>query len=154
MFTIVIAILLQILGFFIIYVILRSRIDRTADPGTAIQKMREELNSIMVEINRATEQNVGILEDKIGQLGELVRQADKKLSLLRREEEKQGISEQILKRAQSSLQNLPPEEKTQSKVLRLYREGHTAEDIAGRVGTSLGEVELIISLESRKNRNH
>ena len=150
--TILIAILLQVLGFFLIYLVLRRRIDSSADPGTVIQKMRDELNSIMVEINRTTDQNIGILEDKIKQLSELVTLADKKLTLLRREEEKQGISERILKRAQQSLESRPQGETTQAKVLRLYGEGSSADVIAGQVGTTVGEVELIISLDSRKKQ--
>ena len=44
---------LQVAGFFIIYLLLKRRILQAAGPDAVLDKVRSELNSIMVEINRA-----------------------------------------------------------------------------------------------------
>ena len=147
--VILITVLLQILGFLLVYMLLKRRLDRfTTGPDETVEKVREELNSIMVEINRTTEQNIGIIEDRVSQLSDLIVKADKKLSLLQREDTKRNSSERVLKQIRS--EQPPRENNVHDRVLRLYREGFSPEVIAGHIGTTVGEVELIISLKERK----
>ena len=71
-------------GWALSYRLLRRRLDRDMrrqDPAAAV---RSELQSVMMEINRATEQNVAIIEDRIDQLKSLMKDADKKIDLCKR----------------------------------------------------------------------
>jgi hypothetical protein len=208
------------LGWLLAYFRLRARLAREIEARDPAAEVREELQSIMVEINRTTEQNVAILEDKIEQLSALMKEADRKIGLLRRETEKNEVSRQVYTRvfrappasatetdgprqrpeagtarpegtdsksgsgapagappeaasgAQSGARSeaLPvtpsgtrsassPEpgpsaegtvESLEARILRLAREGFSPEMIAGRVGSTASEVQLIISLAGRR----
>jgi hypothetical protein len=169
------------LGWLVVYRRLRNRLDREIADRDPAEEVREELQSIMVEINRATEQNVAILEDKIEQLSGLLKDADRKIGLLRRESEKNEVSRQVYSRvfrapsaapsegtqprvhvpagskesdAQASSETPGEEEAAteslEARILRLSREGFSPEMIAGRVGSTASEVQLIISLAGRR----
>jgi hypothetical protein len=151
--TILLIVGFQVVGFFILFILLKRRIDRRIAPSDMVREVRNELNSIMVELNRITNQNIGLIEDKINQLKEFLTKADKRLSLLKREEEKHEVSKHsYLKIVQNQPENRPTNKPAdiQKEVIRLHREGFTPGIIAGHIGTTIGEVELIISLEERK----
>jgi hypothetical protein len=139
----------QIVGFFLIYALLKKRLTRFVETEKMGERVREELNSIMVELNRITEQNVGVIEDRIKSLAELLAKADKKIALLKREAEKHEVGSAVYR---SLKERQPPEvgekpESMRQKVLRLHGEGFSPEVIAGNLGTTIGEVELIISMK-------
>ena len=145
-----IAIGIQIVGFFIFYIFVKRALERGNTPDAAIEKVREELNSIMVEINRTTEQNVEIIEDKLKVLTEFLEKADKKLMLLQKEGEKRLVTSSIMRNV--NRKPAPTGKKDKNKrgeVLRLYRDGLSPDEIAGEIGTTVGEVELIISMKNR-----
>ena len=146
---------IQILGFLVVYFFLKRWIERRIKPDEMGQKIQDELGSIMVELNRTTEQNIQLIEDKIGTLKELLAKVDKTLSVLKRESEKHDISRSIYdqirqgqvrdERGQIGDRNI------QKEVMRLHGEGFSPSVIAGHLGTTVGEVELIISLEHSKD---
>ena len=152
--TILLIIGFQVVGFFILFILLKRRVDRRMAPSHMVREVRNELTSIMVELNRITNQNVGLIEEKINQLKKFLTKADKRLSLLKREEEKHEVSKKSYLKI---VQNQPETRQTnkpaniQKEVIRLHREGFTPGVIAGHTGASIGEVELIISLEERKS---
>jgi len=145
----------QILGFLVVYFLLKRWLARSIRADESGQKIQDELGSIMVELNRTTEQNIQLIEDKIGTLQELLAEVDKRLSVLKRESEKHEISRSIydqIKRGQGSdRKEQIGDRNIQKKVMRLHREGISPSVIAGHLGTTVGEVELIISLENSKD---
>ena len=149
---------IQILGFIIIYFMLKRWIERRIKPDEVGRKVQDELGSIIVELNKTTEQNIELIEDKIARLQELLVEADKKLSLLKREAEKHEISRSIYDQISSGRTRSQPGETGQGgdrnikrEVIRLHKEGFSPGVIAGYVGTTVGEVELIISLQNSKD---
>jgi hypothetical protein len=205
---------LIVLGIVILYLLLRRRMDQLVASRDPDQDLKDELSSILMEINRTTEQNVILLEDRISQLREIMAEADKRIRIIRRENEKNDVSRQVYTgivrqaaearqaaetRQAGSPQAGPPqaspstdsagvpqtegtpgdgpsqdqetgerpepassqdaETETASsdepsldvRVLRLSREGFGAADIAARVGATVGEVELIISLNRHRS---
>jgi len=151
---------LQTAGFFLLYLLLRRRMQRSFDPVDMVKKVKEELASIMVELNRTTDQNIGVVEDKIQQLKELIETAEKRIALLSRESRKQSAGSEMYSRLaeqQKLAQKQKPkpehhrEGNLQEEVIRLHREGFSPGVIAGHVGTAVGEVELIISVSQRKS---
>jgi hypothetical protein len=153
--TIFILIAVNVLGYFVIFVLLGRRLDRRASPDSRI---REEVNRLMVELNQTTDRNIALIEDRVAGLTDLLSRADKKIGLLRRESEKHDMGARVYGRiAQPGTPDPPAEAKDsdapadiREKVLALYRAGFSASLIAARVGAPRGEVELILSLESRK----
>jgi hypothetical protein len=146
---------LQILGFLVIYIILKRWMGRRIKEDESGEKIQDELTSIMVELNRTTEQNIQLIEDKIGALQELLAEVDKKLSVLKRESEKHEISRSIydrIKQAQESGEGTQIRDRNvQKEVIKLHREGFSPSIIAAQVGTTVGEVELIISLDRSRD---
>ncbi len=161
--TIFILIAVNILGYFVLFTALARRIRREASPETRI---REEVNRLMVELNQTTDRNIALIEDRIASLTELLSKADKKIGLLRRESEKHDMGAKVYGRIREVRAPDPavevPRERTvgppaleaetdlRERVIALHRAGFTASLIASRVGAPRGEVELILSLENRK----
>jgi hypothetical protein len=153
--TIFILIAVNVAGYFVIFALLGRRLDRRASPDSRI---REEVNRLMVELNQTTDRNIALIEDRVAGLTDLLSRADKKIGLLRRENEKHDMGARVYGRiAQPGIPDPPAGAKDsdepadiREKVLALYRAGFSASLIATRVGAPRGEVELILSLESRK----
>jgi len=72
--------------------------------------------------------------------------ADRKISVLRREIEKHELSGKVYSELAEQRGQKMEEEDLQSQVLRLNRQGISASVIAKRLGITLAEIELIISL--------
>ncbi len=153
--TIFTIIAIQILGFLVVYFLLKRWLERRIKADDMGQKIQDELGSIMVELNRTTEQNIQLIEDKIGTLQELLAEVDKRLSVLKRESEKHEISRSIydqLRQGQArDERGQIGDRNIQKEVMRLNGEGFSPSIIAGYLGTTVGEVELIISLEKNKD---
>jgi hypothetical protein len=160
--NLIIIILLQILGFAVIYIILKKMINNNQNQNAIIEKVKNELNSIMVEINQATEQNIGLIEDKINTISEILKNADKKINIMKRETEKHQVSSKIydkilsnkkpvkLKKTEQIIKSNKKENNRNNEVYELFNEGFSSEIIAGKLGLTVGEVDLIISLRRRK----
>jgi hypothetical protein len=142
---------LIIVGYFVIYLILKSRLKALVDPKTVLDSIRDEVDRIIVELNSTTDRNITLLEDKVQTLSGLLEQADKKIGILRREIEKHEMSAKVYSELASKRVPQPVEEDLHTRVLRLYGEGISASAIARQLGIALAEIELIISLAG-KNR--
>ena len=153
--TVIIVVAFQILGFLVMYILLKRWMERRIKEDESGQKIQDEIASIMVELNRTTEQSIQLIEDKITVLQELLSKVDKKLSILKRESEKHEISRSIYDRIRQAQERGEgtriADRDIQREVIRLYREGFSPSIIAAQVGTTVGEVELIISLERRRD---
>jgi hypothetical protein len=149
-------------GHVLSYLILKKKIDRALQPSQLLDKIRQEVNGIIVELNGTTDRNIALVEDRLNTLKEHLSQADRKLSVLQRDAEKREISQKVYARlgqasrgeaARDEAARTAGEDSKSSKqeeIVRLHEAGFSTPIIAKRVGAPLGEVELIISLaESR-----
>lgn len=137
-----------ILGFSVIYLILKKKIASSLDPNTQIERIREEINHLIVDLNQTTDRNIALIEDRVNRLMDLLAEADKKINLLQRESEKHQLSNKVYADIARKKADTAKEDR-QDEVLRLHREGFSTEMIAKRVGAPVSEVELIISLSGR-----
>ena len=142
---------LIIAGYFVIYLILKSRLNALVDPKTVLDSIRDEVDRIIVELNSTTDRNVTLLEDKVQTLSGLLEQADKKIGILRREIEKHEMSARVYSELAARRVREPAEEDLHTRVLRLHGEGISASAIARQLGIALAEIELIISLAGKKS---
>jgi hypothetical protein len=160
--TLLIAALI-VAGYLAVYLILKRRLTRTLNAARLAGEVREEANRILVELNQATNRNVTLIEDRIATLNELLGKADRKIALLEREVEKQELGARLYSEL-ASRRPLPAEEPPapeeapeparegadrNEEVVRLARSGLSPALIGRRLGITLGEVELIISLGQR-----
>ena len=144
----------------------RAKINATLSGDRLLNDLRDEVNHLVVELNGTTERNLGLFEERVAKLQDLIRDADKKILVLSREGEKHKLGTDVydkLKRAvplvakprepiisSNEASVAQPEKSEANIVLDLYRKGFDPKLIASKTGSSLGEVELIISLEDQK----
>jgi hypothetical protein len=170
--TIIIVVSVNILGYIVLFFMLKERMRRAVSPQAQLGEVREEVNRLVIELNQTTDRNISLLEDRIAGLTELLSKADRKIAMLRRESEKHEVGARVYDRMVSSdtaqrtrtqredvEKAAPPRGEqraetrdTRDAVIDLYRAGLTASLISARVGAPLGEVELIISLAERERR--
>ncbi|MFN2311823.1 MAG: DUF6115 domain-containing protein [Spirochaetia bacterium] len=142
------------------FLVLSSRLDRRVGSEQVIDEIRREVGSLLVELNQTTEQNIALIEERIDQLNEAVQKADQRITLLDRETERKQeggeLYTDIIKRSAERRRRdtvVSPEataESTTEQILSLHRKGIAPNIIANRVGSTVGEIELIISLHDRK----
>ncbi|MBI9105156.1 MAG: hypothetical protein JEZ04_00335 [Spirochaetales bacterium] len=161
--------LVNILILSIIYIILRRRIDRLTDNGRVTDELARELDTILAEINQATDRNILIIEDKIKELDLIIAKTEQRISLLRKDElkrpeptelRKTDLTYSHLNRMNTMSALVTPlkvpekiieeEIDEKQKVIELYRSGLSASVISASIGLNMGEVELIISLFRQK----
>lgn len=141
-------------GYLVVYLLLKRRLARTLNAARLLDEVREEVDRILVELNQTTNRNITLIEDRISRLNDLLGKADRKIALLDREAEKQGLAARLYSElsARRPLEAEGPEapEDRNEEVVRLARSGLSPELIGQRLGITLGEVELIISLGGRE----
>ena len=142
---------LAVAGYFIVYLILKAKLNKAVDPKAILESIREEVDRIIVELNSTTDRNITLLEDKVQSLSTLLEQAGKKIGILRREIEKHELSGKVYSELAEKRVQEPEEQDRRAQVLQLHRQGISTSAIAKRLGITLAEIELIITLASQAN---
>ncbi len=154
----------------ILFLYVRHKIDVSVKSAAILDNVRDEINRIMIEMNQTTDRNVGLIEGKIGALAKMIESADQRLSLLKRSREKSDKAAAVYTNLKPAVIRIPdngdrkdpaadiPEKRgdivpdkepcIREQVIDLYRKGFDAKIIAARLNTAIGEVELMISLET------
>ncbi|WP_028974897.1 DUF6115 domain-containing protein [Spirochaeta cellobiosiphila] len=151
--TIIIGI--QVLGFLYI----RYYIRKNLNPHNLLLEIRSEIDDIIKEINTITDRNIGILEDRIHKIKSLIAQADnlnknlspKKIPKQELVDFSKLVEKPILKQKADPIESVKDLGQTKieshkEQVIKLYRQGFSPDVISSKVGITLGEVELIISI--------
>jgi len=161
-YTVLIMLVLDIGGLLLIYVLLRDRVRRAASSDAHIAEIRDEVSRLLVELNRTTDRNIALIEDRIGSLNELLSSADKKIGLIRRETEKHDVGTQIYSRLAEGRSRVPG---AQAQVSRSRQEhdqmpqprqerGQVAPGVAAAGGAPPLAVELSDGPENRMGRSN
>ena len=157
-------------GLMIIFLILRRHIDRALSSTALLRQVESEIDAVITELNRTTERNISLLEEKIRSLGSLLGKADHRLTLMTKHLDQNPQARPIIYTRPSKLtvgasspkgEDAPyvtPDESAPSELrkpspsprvraLNWHRQGVETAVIASRLGITRGEVDLIISLE-------
>ena len=139
-------------GFVILYLVLKKKIEARTDSSAILAEIRDEIDRIIVELNQTTERNISLIEDRLAALSDQLAQADKRIALLRRERDKNEASNQVYANiVQKRIEEEPDRpEDAHEQVLRLHHSGVSPAAISRRLGRPQAEVDLIISLSSRR----
>lgn len=124
--------------------------------SNVIGQLQSEVSELILELNLTTDRNINILEEKISRLTGLLHDADKRIKILGTES-KRNKSESIIYNQLGRINDnqhlvdnsaaIPIVEiNKKDKIIELHNNGFTTTVIASRVGSTVGEVELIISL--------
>jgi hypothetical protein len=147
-------------GFVALYLILRRIVLRLFDRAAQLDDIRREVEKMLVELNHTTSRNLDLVEERIGRLREMLETVDKRIGLLKRETVKTDggamTYSSLARKAPPPAVTPRPEREVittyslRDKVLSLHQAGFTAAMISAQLGSSIGEVELIISLSEKE----
>lgn len=156
-YVIIIILAIQCLIFFIFYTLLKQKFS----PTTILSTIREEINSLITELNAETERDVVLLEDKMNELKKMLSDVDKKILLLNTESLKKQkehvffneldenpVAVYTKKELIQKKQVIEPEYSITEQVLRFAKKGFSEEYIAKELSVPLGEVVLILDLNT------
>ncbi|MFW5811809.1 MAG: DUF6115 domain-containing protein [Alkalispirochaetaceae bacterium] len=79
----------------IIYLLLNRKVEKNITPEAFLEKVRSEVQSVIVELNDTTDRNVTILEERVRSLQAVMKRSEKQLTLLQREVEKHRESSEV-----------------------------------------------------------
>lgn len=155
-------------------IIFYRKVSRTFSQNAYRDKLREEVNRLIIDIEHESDHAVTVLEDKIRQIEKLISDTDRHIALVEQEHEKWNSQKQFLQEYQSAQgegQN-PAERKKDSivvytkprgtpdtavktpsildprkQVVELARQGFSIDFIAQKVDLPLGEIALILSID-------
>jgi len=156
MVTTIILIGVNFLVLLIMYFVFKGKIERALTNEEILRSVREEVDQMIVELNQTTNRNIGLIEESINRLSEVLRKADKSIMLLSRQQDQQKKSEEVytsLKPRPLKIDDKKPkkEEKTiPEQVMELYNQGFSPTIISNKLDISVGEIETIISIHGRK----
>ncbi len=83
--TVLVSIGVGILIAGLLYIILTKKIERAHSGPEVLNQIRSEVNQMIVELNQTADRNIGLVEQRIQSLNELLSQADRKIKILQRE---------------------------------------------------------------------
>lgn len=159
-------------AFFFVYFYLYIR-RRTGREGL-LAGYRKEVDSLIAEIDRATDRDARLVEERIAALRKMLEEADRRIALLSRDLERRRAGAELYnalgkkpapveKPPASVAEALPaglpappkpdggPARPLTEQAAELSRQGFAAELIASRLGVSLSEVELALAVSRRRD---
>jgi len=169
---------LQILVSVFLILWTRAGVRRFLGSDEEIDRVRREISALIIELDSSADRNVTVLEDRLSALKDLLAEADKRISVLGQErtrrlpddtvydrlgrateprqapvaESRQDpIAEPLVPFIRFSEKPLPIEEPFADKVVSLARRGFSSDIIAARLGVTMTEVDLVLSMERERD---
>ncbi|OQY39995.1 MAG: hypothetical protein B6229_02705 [Spirochaetaceae bacterium 4572_7] len=155
---------------FVVYQIMNYKLHKKIDNKSFLRGVKEEISSLITQINETSDRNVQLLEHRLDKLNRTLDEADRKITLLRYELDRKidiPLNEDTLLRdahniVKEQIQGLEPEIEPEvevtiikdegsslskrERILLLHKQGISSSVIASQTKVTIGEVELIISL--------
>ncbi len=151
--TTLISITVNLIVLFLFFVYFRRRISAILQTTNIVQQIQREVDEMITELNQTADRNIGLMEERLERLGALISDADKRISVLKKEGDRSKSSEAVYTQLRPKVTPPPapePKRSARDEVLELYRQGVEPKEIAARVNKTLGEVDLIISLRGNR----
>lgn len=152
-----------LLAIYSVYFLLNRKISNILDSEKLLSRVDEEINGLILELNQTTERNILLIEDRIKTLSGLINNSDKSILLLNKELNRQKIEPLHYSHLAKNRKIQPTEDESvkedeendenlsnKNRILELFNNGFSSDVIAARTGASIGEVDLVITLNSRK----
>jgi len=73
----------------------RRKFERDMKTGETFKKLKNEINSMLTDINGVTERNILLIEDRIRAMNGLIDRAGKVVNVLKKEKERQDLSRHV-----------------------------------------------------------
>ena len=139
---------LALAGFYIIF---KRKLSISENQKKVLENIEGEIKSLIIEMNKTTDRNIELIEDRIRNLKSLVEQADKRITVLKKEQ-KIEMKPVKIKQAEIPINTIkiPKKLSFKEQVLDMHKKGLESKVIAAKMEANIGEVELIISLSRGK----
>jgi hypothetical protein len=175
----IILILFNIILLFLGYIIIYKKIKKKLINKEILNKVKDEINSIIINLNETTLNNISLIEEKKKNLDKRIILADKKTAgletaLLKKDQNnikkdlfddnlKIYSPKDVLKQSRNitenenstkKIKNIDNELKDLSmieKAVFLLKKGWSVKDIQKKIGISSGELELLMNIENIKD---
>jgi TolA-binding protein len=72
----------------IVYILLVKRINREKSSTAITEQVRNEIDRMVVDLNQTADRNIGLIEQQLKSLTEMIQEADHRISLLQKHSEK------------------------------------------------------------------
>lgn len=146
---------------FILYFILKSRIDSRVNNKKFLREVREEIASLVTQINETSDRNVTLLENRLERLNSLLAEADGKIAILKKDIKvcdklvikpkvttivKESVKPEVKESLDIDLVEDNKSLSTKERIILLHKQGISPTVIARKTESTIGEVELIITL--------
>lgn len=149
---------INFISLFLIFLFFRWRLNKVVKTTFVIDQIRTEVDGMIIELNNTTNRNITLIEEKLGEMTKLAERADKSILLLSKTLENKKVGGDLYTSIRPKVRVLPEsygepsgkELTAKDRVERMHREGMSKEEIAGKSGKTLSEIELILSLAQRK----
>lgn len=156
----------------------RASVRRYLGSDEEMDRVRREIGALIIELDSSADRNVTVLEDRLSALKDLLAEADKRISVLGQERSRRpaddtvydrlgrtaetrpvqnteprqaSIPEPLVPFIRFSEKPLPIEEPFADKVVSLARRGFSSDIIAARLGVTMTEVDLVLSMERERD---
>ncbi len=133
----------------IFFVYFKTKIENVSRSSDVLEVIAEEVNQIIIELNQTTERNIVLIEEKINNLNDLLKKSDKIISIIKKEDSKRKIVSNSYSDIGKNKRILKKRTINQ-EILYLHEQGIDTRIISEKTGKPSGEVELVISLNSKK----
>ncbi|MDR1180121.1 MAG: hypothetical protein LBK44_06415 [Spirochaetales bacterium] len=160
---------LNALAFTGMYLYFKWRIDKRLEAERLLDNLRNDagriVRDLMQDMNRITDRNITLIEDKLGELQRILDTADRRIVLMKKEVQKEEAADRVyaqlrrpLPSASTAAPPPPPqspkeEARNLSEIFDLYRKGISPDIIANTLDLPVGEVQLMIALQGRKGKS-
>lgn len=169
---------LQILISVFLIIWTRVSVRRFLGSDEEINRVRREIGALIIELDSSADRNVTVLEDRLSSLKDLLVETDKRIAVLGQERSRRPLDETVYDRYGRSTDTkpipsiesrqvpstepmvpfirfsekpLPIEEPFADKVVSLARRGFSSDIIAARLGVTMSEVDLVLSIERERD---
>ncbi len=145
--NLILVIVINLIVIFIAYAVLSSRIRKNSS-AEALERYMREVEALVVQLNSAVDDVVGIAEDRIGELKEFV---DKAEALLADPKVQKLISKRKPPKEEAAGKPLSSEgqENLVARTKHLLNMGYTKEEIAEILKISRAEMDFLESMSRR-----
>ena len=158
----------------ILMIVFYRKTSRNFSQNAYRDRIREEVNRLIIDIERQSDHAVTVLEDKIRQIEKLLTDTDRHIALVEQEHEKWDHQKQFIEKYQAAKDERAQPEELQKDTIQVYtkpigapqpvmesssilnpreqvielaRQGFSIDFIADKVDLPLGEIALILSID-------
>jgi len=98
-----------------------ARFKKTFSADVMLHDIKDEVNKLLIEINRTTDQNITLIDSRIRDLKTLTEAADKRLNFLQKEQKERAREERVLQKLSGDVSSDPKTKQAAKKYQSMQK---------------------------------